>query len=118
MSRVSHLLIHAIALERKAPESQGRGVFTDNYQPLASVQGRVMAASGRELLQAQQLRVEGAFVAYFESDLDVRLDDAFDGPAGSQFAGRRFRVTATLPPSVAHHLKVLCEEIQTARAAS
>jgi len=115
MSRVTHLLIHTVDIQRIMRVSQGRGVFTDvPTTVLYGVAFRVAGASSTEKTKAEQLKTYASHVGYGEPDLDIQRGDVVvnvireDGTMDPS----NYRVTGEVPPSIRHHTKVLMEEIQ------
>lgn len=113
MSRVTHLLVHRGTLTRTTRTEAGPGRWTEAPATVgANVACRVHGVSGRDLLYAQQLQTKASHVGYFEPDQSVVVDDDVLVTSGPGFVGKTFRVTALVPPSLDHHLKVLLEEVQ------
>jgi hypothetical protein len=112
VSRFSHLATVHVEILRISSTNLGRGKWQDGYvSSTPSVGARIAPAGATEMKRAEQMQVRATHVLYTEPDAAVRvLDDVLelDGP----LAGRRFRVTGLLPPSVPHHLKALLEEVQ------
>lgn len=114
MSRFTHLATTSVEVSRNDHTSIGHGVFVDTpVVMIAALAARVAPAGARELTIAERMNVKATHVLYTEPDAAVRVLDELRELAGLH-AGRRFRVTGLLPPSVPHHLKALLEETQQA----
>ena len=80
------------------------GRFPENYLPVGSFPcRRPFAPSGNELILAQRLETKVTHITYVEPSRDVQRSDRM------VIEGVTYDVTAVLPPSKAHHLKVMLE---------
>jgi len=104
---VTHLLIHTVSTYRNAQHEVSAGRWEkEPTLHLSNIAFRVAGASGAERQTAQQLKTYATHAGYGEPDIDIKRDDIVvkDGVS--------YRVVALVLPSIAHHTKVLLEEIQ------
>jgi len=117
MSRFTHLATTTVDVLRLEEVETRPGAWSREFVAVTVALGsRIAPAGAREMMVAEQMRVVASHVLYTEPDAGVHVQDELLETAGLN-AGRRFRVTGLLPPSVPHHLKALLEEIQVATPA-
>lgn len=112
---VTPILVDRADVQRPGIESFARGQA--NRKPLPHLHGipfRLHAASARERITAEQQKTYCTHVGYARPDADIRRDDVVTGVvrADGTVDPGEYRVTARLPPSLPHHLKLALEEIQ------
>ena len=107
MPSVDHLLIHTGTFSRPVTVPLGAGKFREDYEPaLVDEPCRVHAASGGDMQVAEKEKARASHVCYVRPGTAVHV--------GYRLVcdGATYGVTVRLPPSKAHHLKLLLSEIQ------
>lgn len=91
-------------LHRNQPTGSA-GKWSDNFVPFSTFPVRRPYAPGAaELLMAQRLETKVTHITYTQPGIDIQRGDRL------VVEGIEYNVTAILPPSKAHHLKVMLEK--------
>jgi len=109
MTYFTALLNNDFTISRLAPVSDGQGGFTEAWEELTTVRGRMRPASVAEITIAQQAQREISHVLYVAGTVEIARGDLVTG------GGITVRVLGVRNPSQAsHHLEVDCRELQPA----
>lgn len=103
----SHLLNGSGTILRNAGTRDGAFV-PENYQPIATghAMRRPWPASHNEMLLGERLEVKVTHVTYVHPTTNIKKLDRI------VLEGETYEVVAVLPPSLAHHIKVMLEKRQ------
>lgn len=110
MIDISHLFIHSLTWQRKPKVPAGGGRFIEGAAvTLDTIDGRVNAATAKDLMVAQQKQAEVKWVIYLPYPTAVMINDLFI------YDGRTLRVTVpdAETPSYPIYQKVFTVEAQT-----
>lgn len=103
---ILHLLnaVGGGVLKRNSP-TEVNGRWPDGFVQIAEFPvRRPFAPSGNEMILAQRLETKVSHITYCEPFRDVRRSDRLE------IEGITYDVTAVLPPSKLHHLKIMLDK--------
>ncbi len=106
---IESLYTHTFVASRQTRTADGQGGWTQGWEEIATLAGRLRPASATERTVADQEQAKVTHVLYCATTNDIQRGDWVSG------AGKTVEVIAVREPSHAdHHYEIDCMEIQHA----